>query len=129
MGMRTSRLGLTAGGAMAVLGLASCGLVRFPFRVVGSVANTTIQTGETVYRKSKETLHRDKNDESSKDEKSKEATGKNPAAQGVPDNGGLLPDLPPEPDANPSGASSGTPPPSSDAGNDFSEPPLPELPE
>jgi len=130
-GVRKRRLGSAAGVAVAALGIASCGLIRLPFQVVGSVANGTIHASETVYRKSKETLRRDKNDETGEKEKSTESPQKGNPAQ--PRNIGLLPDLPPEPDATtppPSGSSGGNlPPPPPDGASDFSEPPLPKLPE
>ena len=105
-------------------GSVSCGLIRLPFRVAGHVTRGTIHAGETAYKKSKEGVARRKQKrEARKEDGSKDAPGdKKESNAAKPHNGGLLPDLPPPPEAE-------LPAPDSDADGGFSEPPLPGLPE
>jgi len=114
------------------MGSLSCGLVRLPFRVAGGVTRGTIHAGESIYQKSKEGIeHRKQRREEPKEgANSANPTGDKDAAGSQ--NGGLLPDLPENPeDPGPATRPSGTdarpdevPP----GGKTMIEPALPTMP-
>jgi hypothetical protein len=112
------RKSVTMGAMLLVLGWAasSCGLIKMPFRVAGSVASHTYQAGKRVVKKSTKSEAANKSDSKTKPAETNPAG--NPAANAGPPPGGTA--QPP--------AWGGAPPPPADP--NVPEPPadLPELP-
>jgi hypothetical protein len=112
------------------LALASCGLLGAPVRVVGGLTRATVEGGQQLYHKSEQAIARRKRAkaEAAKAKDRQQAEG-DQAKAGEPATsqaqGGLLPDLPPEPPPESTPPTGAQPPPGSYAPPE-NLPPLPE---